>query len=437
MKFPAYPKYKPSGVEWLGDVPKNWDVRRSDGIVESERRQLSPESFADKEVFHYSIPAVQEFGTGLAENGEDIASGKQVISEPVVLVSRLNPRKATICRAEPKKTLTLASTEFVALKAKRCDLRFLEYMVGSEIFRQRLDSWVQSVTRSHQRASPDQIYRFWNAWPSVAEQGVIADFLDARTARLDALLAKRRALIEKLQEKRTALISRTVTRGLNPNAKLKPSGVEWLGDIPETWNAKPLKYVATIKTGFAFSSDDFLDEGIPVLRIGEITRDGQVDMTYAKCLPIEYLQTNPDVIVRRGDIVMAMTGATIGKVGRYDLESPAFLNQRVCIFRRQAGNEQVFLWYLLNADFYFEHVMLTAFGGAQPNISDTELLACCVPVPPSDEQRGIAEFLDHETAKIDRMVETVEAAIGKLQEYRTALITAAVTGKIDVRKAAA
>ena len=114
-------------------------------------------------------------------------------------------------------------------------------------------------------------------------------------------------------------------------------------------------------------------------------------------------------------------------------DAPALLNQRVCIFRALESGEQTFLWYLLNSEFYIEHVVLTAFGGAQPNISDSDLLTCPVPLPEKAEQRAIAGYLDCETAKIDKMIEKVEAAIEKLQEYRTALIAAAVTGKIDVR----
>lgn len=109
MNLPAYPKYKPSGVEWLGDVPEHWEVKRSDGIVSTERSQLAPEVFKDQEVFHYSIPAVQEFGTGIVEDGEGIASAKQPVKRTTLLVSKLNPRKATICIAEPQDQLTLCS----------------------------------------------------------------------------------------------------------------------------------------------------------------------------------------------------------------------------------------------------------------------------------------------------------------------------------------
>jgi type I restriction enzyme S subunit len=444
VKLPTYPSYKRSGITWLPSVPAQWNVSRSDRLVSADRTQVAPEVFVGQDVFHYSIPVVQEKGTGQIENGDSLASAKQKVTKPVVLVSKLNPRKATICIASPQSGfLTICSTEFVALNADQCELRFLEYLTRSELFRQLLDSKVQSVTRSHQRAKPDDIYKFWNAWPSRNEQRAIADFLDRETARLDVLAGKKRELIEKLKEKRTALISRTVTRGLppeaaraaglNPHPKLKPSGIEWLGGIPEHWNAKRLKHAAVVTTGFAFSSDDFTADGVPVLRIGDIDQEGQVSLVESKFLPVDYLRRYSNVLVRKGDIVMAMTGATIGKVGRYVENTPALLNQRVCIFRAVETGEQAFLWYLLNSEFYIEHVVLTAFGGAQPNISDTELLSCPVPLPDKPEQRAIANYLDRETAKIDKMMEKVEAAIEKLQEYRTALITAAVTGKIDVR----
>ncbi len=218
MKLPTYSSYKPSGVEWLGDVPEHWEVKRSDGIVSTERSQLAPEVFKDREVFHYSIPAVQEFGTGIVEDGEGIASAKQPVKRTTLLVSKLNPRKATICIAEPQEQLTLCLTEFVALYADKCDLHFLEYLTLSELFRQGLDSKVQSVTRSHQRASPQDIARFWFAWPPLADQRLIADFLDERTGKLDALAEKKRGLIEKLKQKRSALISRSVTKGLPAEA---------------------------------------------------------------------------------------------------------------------------------------------------------------------------------------------------------------------------
>ena len=208
--------------------------------------------------------------------------------------------------------------------------------------------------------------------------------------------------------------------------KYKPGG-EWLGELPQQWGQKRLKNAAAIKTGFAFSSDDFTDEGIPVLRIGDITKDGRVDFSDAKFLPWEFQRSHRNVVIQRNDIVMAMTGATIGKVGRYPYNMPALLNQRVCSFRARSDLEQDYLWYVLNTQFYVDHVLLTAFGGAQPNISDSELLACRVPIPPKEEQGIIADFLDAETAKLDTLMVKKRELVEKLKEKRTAIISRTVT----------
>lgn len=444
MKFPAYPRTKPSGVEWLGDVPERWELKRSDGIIESEKRQVSPEAFADEEVFHYSIPAVQEFGTGLVENGDSIASAKQAVTEPVILVSRLNPRKATICRAEPKKQRTLASTEFVALKARKCDLRFLEYLVSTELFRQRLDSWVQSVTRSHQRASPEFIYRFWSAWPDPGEQRAIAAFLDRETGRVDRLVAKKRELIERLKEKRSALISRTVTRGLPAeaaamaglpaNPPLKPSGIEWIGDIPKHWDVVAYKRVCTrVDVGIAEAATHaYCDDGVPIIRSTNV-KPNKLDTSDVLRIEPWFAAKNRTKTLRAGDLVTVRTGYP----GTTAAVPPEFDGCQcftlVLSTPKRTAHGPFFSW-VLNSHPGASYFEMEGWGTAQTNISVPIVRFMPVPRPPLPEQVAIAVYLDVETAKLDALVGKVEAAVERLQEYRTALITAAVTGKIDVRQ---
>ena len=209
--------------------------------------------------------------------------------------------------------------------------------------------------------------------------------------------------------------------------KYKDSGVAWLGEVPEHWGSFPLKYIATIKTGYAFSSDDFIEEGIPVLRIGDINTEGKVDLSKAQFLPDNYSVSNSDVLVKKGDIVMAMTGATIGKAGLYLEPYPSLLNQRVCLFRVKQPNLQGYLWWILTAAFYADHITLESVGGAQPNISDYKLLQCAIPTPSSIEQTLISTFLDAETAKIDTLVSEQKRLIELLKEKRQAVISQAVT----------
>ncbi len=428
MSFPRYPSYKDSGVEWLGEVPGHWDVTRLRHVTNIRKGKLPRETYPTQSASSDLPYLSMEFLRGDTETPHYV------------------PESPSLLCAEDDDVLLLwdGSNAGEFLRAKRGVVSStVAYLSGINIDRDFLFYACKAIQRGLQdqtigmgipHVSGDELRTRAIACPQIAEQTQIAAFLDRETAKIDALVAEQRRLMELLKEKRQAVISHAVTQGLNPHAPMKPSGIEWLGDVPAHWNYSALKYLATIKTGYAFSSDDFVGEGIPVLRIGDITTDGNIDFTDARCLPEDYGTEHAEVAVVRGDIVMAMTGATIGKTGWYDSERPALLNQRVCIFRSITPNEQRYIWHVLSAWFYAEHIALAAVGGAQPNISDSQLLQCVVPLPPRPEQVAIAAFLDTETAKFDTLTTEAQRAIDLLQERRTALISAAVTGQIDVRQ---
>ncbi|MBU6400612.1 MAG: restriction endonuclease subunit S [Verrucomicrobia bacterium] len=219
MKFPAYPKYKPSGVEWLGDVPEKWDVKRLKFVA--DRSDVKVEADPETPIPYIGLEHLESWtGKILPLDFELVPSGiANRFKKGSVLFGKLRPYLAKACTPD---FTGLCSTELLVLEGPKHDNRFLRYGLLTPGFISLVDSASYGVKMP--RASWDFIGVCRIPIPSLPEQQAIADFLDARTARLDALLAKRRALIEKLQEKRTALISRTVTRGLNPNAKLKPSG---------------------------------------------------------------------------------------------------------------------------------------------------------------------------------------------------------------------
>jgi type I restriction enzyme S subunit len=367
----------------------------------------------------------------------------------VVLVSRLNPRKATICRASPHcSLLTLASTEFVALKPTTGDIRFLEYLVSSELFRQRLDSWVQSVTRSHQRARPEEIYRFWNAWPDSEEQRAIADFLDRETAKIDMLVGKKRTLIERLKEKRTALISRTVTRGLPPDAaraagldphpRLKPSGIDWLGEVPEHWDVDRLKWTTTGTVNGIWGDEPNGVDDLICVRVADFDRERFVVADNPPTLRAVEENQRSGRLLRKGDLLIEKSGGgekqLVGAVVYFDHDFSAVCSNFVARMPIAARHSARF-WTYVHAALYAGRLNYPAVKqttGIQ-NLDSAAYLDTVVGFPPKDEQLAISSFLDRETGTIDGMVAKVETAIERLQEYRTALITATVTGKIDVR----
>jgi type I restriction enzyme S subunit len=285
------------------------------------------------------------------------------------------------------------------------------------------------------------------AVPPPAEQRAIVDFLDRETARLDTLVGKKGDLIEKLREKRTGLVSRTVTRGLpaeaaakaglNPHLKLKPSGIEWLGDIPEHWKVKLLKRIAKISYGVGGEIDRSLESGLKTISLPNIDIEGRLnvdDVPYAEVSEAEKRK----VLLLKGDLLFNWRNGSsdhLGKTAYFD-EDGEFSHVSFLLRLRfdPRNNESRFFQQLLGGyrtTRFFSH----SKAGVNNTFNMSELCALPVICPPLPEQRDIANYLDRETAKIDEMIEKVEAAIEKLQEYRTAFITAAVTGKIDVRNA--
>ncbi|MCY4163224.1 MAG: restriction endonuclease subunit S [bacterium] len=268
--------------------------------------------------------------------------------------------------------------------------------------------------------------------PPLAEQRAIAEFLDRETARVDALVEKKQQLIERLREYRTALITQTVTKGLppdvaavegfNPASSFKPSGVEWLGDVPEHWEVKRLGDIADLVSGYPFDSVYFdRNEGFPLIRMGDLYRD-ETEMNWSG-------QLISEALVDTGDILVGISGEFNVSMWSH---GPALLNQRICCIRShyRIVNQRLIYYCLL---IQLMLVNDTIYSTTIKNLSLSELRKLSIPVPPIQEQRVIAEFLDRETERIDALSARVETAIERLQEYRTALITAAVTRKIDVQ----
>ena len=439
-RYKLYPRYKHSGVDWLGDIPETWSIirLRYAARVNPAKSKVENLDVVD-DVSFVPMESIGEDGTitlGQSKPLESVYQGYTYFRDGDIIIAKITPCFENGKGALAKNLVNgvgFGTTELHVLRARDIiDRKFLFYLTRSVAFREPGEASMYGAG-GQKRVPDDFVLNFKTAFPSAPEQRAIAEFLDREVAKIDELIAKKELLIELLEEKRVALITHAVTRGLNPDAPLRDSGIEWLGEIPAHWEVRRLKFAARATTGFAFSSADFVNEGIPLLRIGDITFDGRIDLSHAKYLPADFLKTYADVMVHGGDIVMAMTGATIGKAGRHQGKVPALLNQRVCMFHAGSGTAPSYLWYLLNAQFYSDHVLLIAFGGAQPNISDAELLDCRVPRPPVHEQAEIVNYVEAQLTKIWAMRSKVEEAIITLHEYRGALITAAVTGKINLR----
>lgn len=448
MKQQAYPEYKESGVQWLGQVPKHWVIKRGRFIMRvNPPAPLLRNLEEDQEVSFVPMDAVNELGGIRLEQTRvkaEVGGGYTEFQDGDVVIAKITPcfenGKGSIATGLVN-SAAYGTTELHVLRASQTlDYRFLFYLTITDGYRKLGESEMYGAG-GQKRVPPDFCKDFLTPLPPLPEQAAIADFLDRETGRIDTLLTKKRRLIELLKEKRTALISRTVTRGLpeaaagefglEPHTRFKNSGIEWLGQVPEGWEALPLRrLIHLVKTGNTPSGVEeyhFEEGGFNWYSPSDFS--GAVYLGAAnRTLSAEgkaEIRIFPEMTV-----MLVGIGATIGKVGLAKNESSC--NQQINAIICNSKLYPVFATYYLQTmrDFIVKCGKFTTM----PIINQDETKNLIVTVPPLPEQTAIATYLDRETAKIDRLVEKVDAAIARLQEYRTALITAAVTGKIDVRE---
>lgn len=443
MGYKAYPQYESSGDAWLGDVPYGWTVLRADFLCEPIKKQVSEAKLSGLEVFHYSIPVVQELRTGRVESGDEIDSAKLLIDQRQLLVSKLNPRKSTICLADKQEQLTVASGEFIQISSSKIDIKYAYYTWLSDKVTKLLSSRVQSVTRSHQRVAPEDIYKLNWAWPSRVEQNAIANFLDDKTAQIDRLIEKKQELIEKLQEQRSTITTSAVTAGLNTKALTGSSRQKWLGDIPDHWKRnQKLNFLSTDdRNSFAngpFGSDllttELVDEGVPVIYSGDVKETGfqrksDKYVTEEKAKQLDFCR------VDGGDILLAKVGDPPGDACVYPIGQPSgIVTQdvvRIRVDKRTVDAE--YLCFLLNSEYGRHLVRLVSVEATRGRFSLADLKSIRHILPPLEEQQEIVLHIHQQMKRCNQLSDLAIREIEALQEYRTALITATVTGQIDVR----
>lgn len=438
-EYRPYPDYKDSGVEWLGKIPDSWGhiplkylcTFLGGGTPSKDNLDywggdipwVSPKDMKGSRI----TGAIDQITPqGIADSSTSL-----IPAGAVLLVVRSGILQHTIPVAINDVPVTL-NQDMKALRFRsHTEARFFYYYVTG-LQKQLLLEWskqgatVESLEQEH----------MGNAvipWPPSREQENIAAFLDYETARIDRLIAKQERLIELLKEKRQAVISHAVTKGLNPDAPMKDSGVEWLGEVPAHWVVAGFKKFLESIVDYRGKTPNKVDEGVLLVTARNIG-DGKIDYTASQefISPNEYEEVMRRGTPRIGDVLF-VTEAPLGEVACVDREDIA-LAQRVIKFRGKAGLlDNYFLKYFIMSTPFQSSLIKYATGSTALGIKAERLVYLRQLVPPIEEQRAIVEYLDMELSKFDLLTQKARAAIELMQEHRTALISAAVTGKIDVR----
>ncbi|HRE54479.1 MAG TPA: hypothetical protein PLP22_06780 [Candidatus Competibacter sp.] len=412
-------------------------LKRVQYATEVLTSQVNPEDLGDAEVVHYSIPALQESGGPIIESASEIASNKWVLRGGEVLVSKLNVHKNCVAIVERHGDLPLlSSTEFVSFTPIGIESRYLKYMFQSEETIQHLMSLSESATRSHSRVNPSDIIKLKVHQPDLAFQKLVSDYLDRETARIDGLIVEKKRMLALLEEKRAALISRVVTRGLDPNVPLKPSGQEWLGEIPAHWGLRRIKFVTTWldqgSSPIAANSPAGPDE-LGVLKLSAVSK-GQFRREENKALR----ETDEEQFfaLRKGDLLITRgnTPELVADVAYVSNDEPNLLIPDL-IYRLRVQEGKIlpeFLAFFLTTAAARVQIRRDARGssGSMVKVSQSHVLDWLTPLPPLPEQVGLVNCLRRAEERFQAMVTEVSSSLNLLSERRAALITAAVTGQI-------
>ena len=423
-KLKPYLDYKDSGIEWLGEVPEHWEVKRlrysvtkcqnglwgddPDGINDvvcvrvADFDRVAGEVKIDQPTLRSVNPTILD-GRRLRRNDLLLEKSGGGDKQPVGAVVLNTYSELAIC------------SNFIAQMPVQegFDPRYLTYLHAA-MYAARINTRSIKQTTGIQNLDSDNYLNEVAAFPEILEQRAIAAFLDRETAQIDALVAKKERLIELLQEKRTALITQAVTKGLDPDVPMKDSSVEWLGEVPEHWEVKQLRWAITFQRGHDLPSDDREEGEVPLVSSSGISS-----------MHSKAIAKAPGIVTGR-----------YGTIGQFYLINQSYWPLNTTLYSIDLhGNEPRFLLYMLM------HMsplfLLYSIKSAVPGVDRNDVHADHTAVPLLHEQRAIAAFLDRETAKIDALVAKIRKAIHLLKEQRTALISAAVTGKIDVREAIA
>lgn len=405
MEFKQYPSYKKSGVEWLGGVPEHW-VGSKFKYIFQEKQHTKNMNLPFGAISFGSVVYKEDKANltdELKENYQEVLQGEFLVN-PLNLNYDLKSLRTALSKID----VVVSSGYFVLkLKNNTFNKRYLEYLLYIFDIRKMktLGAGIRQTLTFRDMAVCDV------AIPSACEQTQIASFLDYETFRIDNLIAKQEKLIELLEEQRKSIISHAVTKGLNPNAPMKDSGVEWLGEVPELWKIGRLKNLLSISNGSDYKKFEVenSENSYPVYGSGGV-------FAYSS----KYIYDQESVLFGRKGTINKPLYVT----------SPFWAVDTMFYSQVKQGVHGKYVYYQALSFPYDRYSSNTAL----PSMTQTDLLNLSVTIPSISEQIEITQFLDNENAKFDNLITKQKNLIEKLKEYRSSIISHAVTGKIDVRE---
>ena len=422
MTYSIYAEYQDSNVDWMGKIPSNWSIQKLKFLSQNFDNKRMPISAGEREEGKYPYYGA----TGIVDYVNDY-----IFNENLLLVGEDG---APFFDENKDVAFLISGKSWVNNHAhvlKIDETLILDKLVMHSLNCTDYSLYIKGSTRD--KLNQDQLKNIPVIIPPREEQPHIVNYLDKQTAKIDAIITKNEELIQLLEEKRVTLINQVVTKGLNPDAPMKDSGVEWIGEIPQNWDVVPFKRLFNnIKDG-THGSFQRVSDGEPLLSAKNVF-DDTINISENESLisKEDYNSIVANGFPKRGDLLLTIVG-TIGRSCVYDKEYPLAF-QRSVAFIRLTHDNPYYYNYFVKSDIFYSQLMTNAKESAQKGVYLNDIKECLVIRPTIEAQSEIADYLFENITKINKMIYKVQNNIELLEEYKTSLIHHVVTGKIDVRE---
>ena len=431
-----YPEYKDSGVEFIGDIPAHWEFKKL-GYVSKIFKGGTPKRHVDR-YFQGDLPWARPVDITALNGALYIDDTEIHISEEALGNSAARRLPVGTVLLTSRATIGEAAITIVPMATNQ---GFANFVCNEELFNIYLVYYLQAIKdllislgsgTTFLEVTKRTLVGVGIPIPPLSEQTQIANFLNRKTEQIDKLIHIKERTVELLQEYRTVLINQTVTKGLDPNVEMKPSGVEWIGEIPADWTMTRLKYVSNIPVtyGLNIESDKYTTKGIRLIRITDIDESGSLR---EEGIYLPESNVPQEQILKRYDLLLARSGATVGK-SYLHLEDGKYASAGYLV-RFNFGDYYTskFIYYVTQSYFYRDWLEQQIIIATIQNVNGEKYSNLQIPFPLPQERSQIVNFLDRKTQKIDELRSNEQRSIELLKEYRQTLISDVVTGKVDVR----
>lgn len=419
-RYQPYPSYKDSSVEWLGEVPEHWVTTRIGNLF----KRTKTTDCIDEEL----LSVYRDYGV-IPKSSRDDNNNKpsddltpyQLVLPGNLVMNKMKAWQGSIAISNYRGIVSPAYFVYTAEETAKESIsnEYLHHLLRSDLYIVQYLRYSKGIRINQWDLDPDSFKVLEVLLPPQSEQKLISDFINNEHAKIDILIAKQQRMIELLGEKRAAMISHAVTKGINPDVSMKDSGVEWLGEVPEHWEVKKLKYNLRLQT------QKVTIDGHSVIALENI------ESKLGKYVSTESSYQGEDVEFKAGDILFGKLRPYLAKVYKCNSNGVAFGD--LLTYRPTKYFDSSFAFYSLLSEAFIRIVDSSTYGAKMPRASSEFINEMLLTTPPLPEQIAIAGHLDIQTTKIDTLIAKARQAIELMKERRTALISAAVTGKIDVR----